>query len=203
RMIVPIRALHEGAAQIGGGDLAQRIIIKTGDELQELGDAFNTMAHRLEESYSTLERKVEERTRELEVANHAKSRFLASASHDLRQPLHALGLFVAQLHGSRRADERKRVIGRIDAALSAMNELFNALLDVSRLDAGGLTPNLTEFPIGPLLKRIESTFAGTAREKGLFLHVVDSSGWLRSDAILLERIVLNLVSNAIRYTTKG
>jgi signal transduction histidine kinase/CheY-like chemotaxis protein len=203
RMVVPIRALHDGAVRIGRGDLSQRISIKTGDELEALGDQFNNMAARLRESYATLEGKVEERTRQLEAANLAKSRFLAAASHDLRQPLHALGLFVAQLHGRTRAAERKRVVGRIDAALSAMNELFNALLDISKLDAGVLTPNTTEFPIAQLLQQVETTFSGPAREKGLSLRVVSSSVWVRSDFILLERIVFNLVSNAVRYTNSG
>jgi HAMP domain-containing protein len=91
RMVVPIQILRAGAQRIGRGDLDQRISIKTGDELEGLADQFNDMAARLEESYSTLERKVEERTRQLEFANLAKSRFFAAASHDLRQPLHALG----------------------------------------------------------------------------------------------------------------
>src|SRR5712692_8500907 len=203
RMVVPIRALGDGAARIGSGDLNQRIAIRTGDELEALGEQFNRMAARLQESYATLEGKVEERTRQLEVANLAKSRFLAAASHDLRQPLHALGLFVAQLRGRTSADERKRITARIDAALSAMNELFNALLDVSKLDAGVMTPQLTEFPIAQLLKRIETTFAGTAREKGLSFRVVGTGAWVRSDFILLERIASNLVSNAVRYTTTG
>ncbi len=203
RMIVPIRTLSDGAARIGSGDLTQRITIKTGDELEALGDQFNSMATRLQDSYATLESKVEERTRQLEIANLAKSRFLAAASHDLRQPLHALGLFVAQLHGRPRADERRRIMAGVDSALSAMNELFNALLDVSKLDAGVLTPNLAEFPIARLLKRVETTFAGAAREKGLSLRVVASGAWVRSDFILLERIVFNLVSNAVRYTSNG
>ena len=203
RMIVPIWALHDGAVQIGHGDLTQRIAIKTNDELQALGQQFNNMAARLQESYATLEHKVEERTRQLELANLAKSRFLAAASHDLRQPLHALGLFVAQLHGRVRANERRRIVTRIDAALSAMNELFNALLDISKLDAGVLSPSITEFPVAKLLDRIDTTFTGTAREKGLSLRVISSSAWVRSDFILLERIVFNLVSNAVRYTSSG
>ena len=89
-----------------------------------------------------MEGKVEERTRQLEEANEAKSRFIAAASHDLRQPLHALGLFVAQLHGKLRADERAKLIDRIEAALTAMNELFSALLDISKLDAGATTVNI-------------------------------------------------------------
>ena len=203
RMVVPIRALQEGAMRIGRGNLTQRIAIKTNDELEALGDEFNKMATRLQESYATLEHKVEERTRQLELANLAKSRFLAAASHDLRQPLHALGLFVAQLHGRVRANERRRIVARIDAALSAMNELFNALLDVSKLDAGVLSPSITEFPVAKLLDRVDTTFTEAAQEKGLSLRFISSSAWVRSDFILLERIVFNLVSNAIRYTSSG
>ena len=203
RMVVPIRALQEGAMRIGRGNLTQRIAIKTNDELEALGDEFNKMATRLQESYATLEHKVEERTRQLELANLAKSRFLAAASHDLRQPLHALGLFVAQLHGRVRANERRRIVARIDAALSAMNELFNALLDISKLDAGVLSPSITEFPVAKLLDRVDTTFTEAAQEKGLSLRFISSSAWVRSDFILLERIVFNLVSNAVRYTSSG
>jgi signal transduction histidine kinase/CheY-like chemotaxis protein len=203
RMIVPIQTLRRGAARIGGGDLGERISIKTGDELEALGDQFNSMAEQLQESYRTLENKVEERTRELEVANTAKSRFLAAASHDLRQPLHALGLFLAQLRGETNRDERERLLGRIDATVSAMNELFDALLDISKLDAGALALHRTDFPIARLLSRTEATFAGTARVRGLRLRVVQSSAWVRSDSILLERILLNFASNAARYTKSG
>jgi signal transduction histidine kinase/CheY-like chemotaxis protein len=203
RMIVPIRALHRGAAQIGGGDLGKRISISSGDELEALGNEFNRMAARLQESYAYLERKVEERTRQLELANQAKPRFLATASHDLRQPLHALGLFVAQLRGRTNINERKRIIAGVEAALAGMNELFNALLDISKLDAGAMIANIAEFPMSTVLKRIETNFTGAGREKGLSLRIVDTRAWVRSDAILLERILSNLVSNAIRYTPRG
>jgi signal transduction histidine kinase len=202
RMVVPIQTLRKGAARIGSGDLGQRISIKTGDELEALGDQFNRMAVQLQDSYRTLEYKVEERTRQLELANAAKSRFLAAASHDLRQPLHALGLFLARLRAETNREERERLLGRIDAAVIAMNELFNALLDISKLD-GGVSLNKTDFPVTRLLRRVEATFADTAREKGLRLRVVSSSLWVRSDFILLERILLNLVSNAVRYTRTG
>jgi signal transduction histidine kinase/CheY-like chemotaxis protein len=203
RMVIPIRALHAGAQRIGRGDLAQRIAINTGDELEALGGQFNRMAERLQESYATLEQKVEERTRQLELANKAKSRFLATATHDLRQPLHALGLFVAQLSGRTNATDRKRLVAGIEAALSGMNELFNALLDISKLDAGVLNPKWSDFPAAHLLRRIETTFAGWASEKNLTLRIVPSEAWLHSDAILLERVIGNLVTNAIRYTTSG
>jgi signal transduction histidine kinase len=150
-----------------------------------------------------LERKVAERTQELELANAAKSRFFAMASHDLRQPLHALGLFVAQLRTPLKSGERTKTIERIDATRKEMDEMFNSLLDISRLDAGMLTPNVTEFPIARLLQKFETTFDQATREKGLRLRVRLSNAWVRSDAMLLERILINLVSNAVRYTLQG
>ncbi len=146
---------------------------------------------------------IQDKSRQLELANTYKSRFFAAASHDLRQPLHALNLFVGQLQSEAEPVERKRLVARADAAIQAMNELFNALLDVSRLDAGALEPNPSEFPAAELLKRVETTFAETAREKGLRFRVVSSGAWIRSDFILLERILFNLASNAVRYTTAG
>src|SRR5262245_55845747 len=89
------------------------------------------------------------------------------------------------------------------AAVTAMNELFSALLDISKLDAGVLVPSILEFPVDHLLGRIETTFTVPAREKGLRLRAVSSRAWVRSDIILLERILLNLVSNAVRYTDQG
>jgi signal transduction histidine kinase len=203
RMVRPIHELQTGAARIGAGALDHRIRISTGDELQALGEQFNDMTSRLEQSHATLEKKVDERTKQLQLANLAKSRFLAAASHDLRQPLHALGLFVAQLHLDVGAEERGQVIARIDAAVSAMNELFNALLDISKLDADVLTPKVTGFPIARIFDRVEATFADAAAEKGLTLRFCPSNAWVRSDMILLERILLNLVSNAVRYTDRG
>lgn len=150
-----------------------------------------------------LERRVAERTQELELANAAKSRFLAMASHDLRQPLHALGLFVAQLRTPLNSGERTKTIERVDAARKEMDEMFNSLLDISRLDAGMLTPKITEFPIARLLQKLETTFNQATREKGLQLRIWRSNAWVRSDAMLLERILLNLVSNAVRYTLRG
>ncbi|UCF74812.1 MAG: GAF domain-containing protein [Betaproteobacteria bacterium] len=146
---------------------------------------------------------IQDKSRQLELANTYKSRFLAAASHDLRQPLHALNLFVGQLRAERDPAEHGHLIGRIDAAVGSINELFDALLDMSKLEAGVLEVNVTEFPAERLLKQIETTFAAAAREKGLRLKVAPSGAWVRSDFILLERILLNLVSNAVRYTARG
>ena len=84
-----------------------------------------------------------------------------------------------------------------------MNDLFNALLDISKLESGGMIPNLSEFPIAQLLKRVELTFEDAAHEKNLSWKVVASKAWVRSDVIMLERILFNLVSNAVRYTSLG
>lgn len=202
-MVVPIRSMAAGAQQIGAGALEHRIEIKTGDELEALADQFNHMAGQLQGSYESLERKVDERTRKLQEANMAKSRFLAVASHDLRQPLHALNLFAAQLGSTTDRTERERLTRNIASSIDSMNRLFNELLDISRLDAGALTPRMTAFPVDDVLSRIETTFAAAAHEKGLHFRVVKSSAWVETDPILLDRILLNLVSNAVHYTSVG
>jgi signal transduction histidine kinase/CheY-like chemotaxis protein len=202
-MMAPVSALAAGAARIGAGQLDHRIKITSGDELEALGDQLNDMAAKLQSSYATLERKVEERTQQLQEANLSKSRFLAVASHDLRQPLHALNLFAAQLRYEKNQAERERLALRIDTAVANMNELFNALLDISRLDAGATTASIAEFPVSRVLSRIGATFTQAARDKGLGLRMVLSTAWVRSDPILLEQILLNLVSNAVRYTSSG
>ena len=202
-MVVPIRAIADGAERIGTGALDHRINIRTKDELQGLAEQFNRMAGQLQSSYGGLERKVEERTQQLRDANMAKSRFLAVASHDLRQPLHALNLFIAQLEGESDPIEQTRLKQCISSSIDSMNKLFNELLDISRLDAGALTPRIASFAVNDVLTRISATFLAAAQEKGLHFRVVLSSIWVKSDPILLERILLNLVSNAIRYTSIG
>jgi len=203
RMVRPIRALQEGAAQLGAGKLDQQIEVHTGDELETLADEFNHMAARLRESYAGLEQKVAERTEELVAANRAKSRFLAAASHDLRQPMHALGLFVTQLNHRITDPDTLHLTGRIEAAVTALQGLLDALLDVSRLDAGVVNANLSDFPVSSLLERIETAFAPDATNRGLHFRVKRCPLGVRSDPLLLERILINLVANALRYTERG
>jgi len=160
-------------------------------------------AARAEESLAREYEASQDKTRQLEIANRYKSHFLASASHDLRQPLHALNLFVAQLRGESDPAARDRLAVRIDAAVGSMNELFESLLDMTKLEAGIIQANITEIPVERLLDRIQTTFADAARKKGLRLRVIRSTAWVRSDPILLERILQNLVSNAVNYTARG
>jgi signal transduction histidine kinase/DNA-binding NarL/FixJ family response regulator len=191
-LIGPVTEIETRLSQIAAGDFSRRVRVDNRDELGTLAANVNRMSEQLGRLYH-----------QLEEANLAKSRFIAAASHDLRQPLHALNLFVTQLRTERDPAEKNRLIARIDAAIAAMNDLFNALLDMSRLDAGVLVPYISEFPIDQLLRRIEMTFTDAAREKDLRLRVVGNGAWIRSDFILLERILLNLVSNAVRYTEAG
>jgi signal transduction histidine kinase len=191
-LIGPVTEVEARLSQIAAGDFSQRVNVVNRDELGALAANVNRTSEQLGRLYH-----------QLELANLAKSRFLAAASHDLRQPLHALNLFLDQRRSETDQVERSRQDAQIDKAVAAMNELFNSLLDISKLDAGVLAPSISEFPVDHLLKRIETTFVATARENGLRLRVVSSRAWVRSDFILLERILLNLVSNAVRYTERG
>jgi signal transduction histidine kinase/CheY-like chemotaxis protein len=132
-----------------------------------------------------------------------KSRFFASASHDLRQPLHALGLFVETLGEKTKDDEDKALIKNINQATSALQELFNALLDISRLDAGAVGVNKENFLVNDILLQINSEYQTLANKKGIQLNTQKSNVAIYSDKILTERILRNLIGNAVKYTNEG
>jgi len=138
-----------------------------------------------------------------EEANVAKSRFLAAAGHDLRQPLHALGFFVDALQEQSLPTDGRAVVANIRRSVDVMEDLFNSLLDVSRLDAGIVRPRVATIPLAPLMERVRVEYELAAHQKGLRLRVVRSSVFVRSDPVLLERILRNLVANAVRYTDRG
>ena len=202
-MIRPIETLTAGAARIGAGALDHRIAIARSDEFAELGERFNEMADSLQAERATLEHKVAQRTQELARANQAKSRFLASASHDLRQPLHALSLFIDELHANPTRDRRVRLNGKLAEAVGSLNSMFDAILDTSKIEAGAIKPVLSRFPVAPLCEGLRVLFVPAAAAKGLDLEIGSSTLWVESDALLLQRIVQNLMANAIRYTDKG
>lgn len=165
---------------------------------------------RLNQLNEQLEMRIETATRELrlkkeeaENANYDKTRFLAAASHDLRQPMHALGLFVGELHTKLTTPEQRKIVGKVEESVDALSNLLDALLDISKLDAGVVTPNITAFSIGSLLERIERDYMPLAERKGISLRVIPNNTKIQSDPILLERILVNLISNAIRYTPVG
>jgi signal transduction histidine kinase/CheY-like chemotaxis protein len=138
-----------------------------------------------------------------EDASSAKSRFLAAASHDLRQPVHALSLFVAALRPRVTDREAARMLDHIDSSVQAMGGLFNGLLDISRLDAGVVEVNAQSFAIQPLLERICRDYAGEAATKKIELRLKPTRAAAFSDPLLVERIVRNIVANAIAYTDRG
>lgn len=141
--------------------------------------------------------------REAEEANRAKSVFLASASHDLRQPLHALGLFVVTLGRSDLTDKQRQLLTHIEAASGAAREMLNTLLDFSKVDAGVVTARPRAFRLQPLLYKLENEFAPQADDRGLFYRTRDTTATVFADPTLVELILRNLIANAIRYTTQG
>ena len=138
-----------------------------------------------------------------EAANVAKSKFLAAASHDLRQPLHALGLFLQTLRETALPEAERRTLEHARRSMDAMEGMFSSLLDVSRLDAQVVVPRLESFPLQPVFERASTELEPLARAKGLRMRVARTRAHAHSDPLLLERIVLNLVSNAVRHTEHG
>ena len=138
-----------------------------------------------------------------ERANFAKSQFFTAASHDLRQPLHALGLFAASLRDAERARGNTETVDQILSSVDALESLFDELLDISKLDAGYIKPSVVHFPAADLFRKVEILYAAAARKNELRLRFVPTRETLLSDPFLLERVLSNLVSNALRYTTRG
>jgi signal transduction histidine kinase/CheY-like chemotaxis protein len=138
-----------------------------------------------------------------EQANLAKSQFLAAVSHDLRQPVHALGLFIGALRNRKMDEEAHRLVNFIDSSVMAMGELFTSLLDISKLDAGAVQPRFEPIALAPLLDRLCREHADEAEAKGVALRCRRRSLSIHSDAVLLERVIRNIISNAVRYTDAG
>ncbi|HEX3776058.1 MAG TPA: hybrid sensor histidine kinase/response regulator [Polyangiaceae bacterium] len=138
-----------------------------------------------------------------EQADLAKSRFLAAASHDLRQPLHALSLFSATLRELELDEKQRAVVEQIYRNIDSLEALFDELLDISKLDAGYIRPSLMHFPVQRVLDVLGTRYAALAHGKSLSFRVRPSSEVVRADAALLERVLGNLVANAIRYTHEG
>lgn len=136
-------------------------------------------------------------------ADQEKSRFLAIASHDLRQPVHALGLFAASLERRLQGTNEEPLIRNVMRSIEGLERSFNAMLDISRLDAGTVEPNLQQFPLRDLFRRLHMHYAGQAEGNGLGLRFSPGGKSVTSDPQLLERILGNLIQNAIKYTEQG
>lgn len=171
----------------------------------------------LRRSHEQLEARVTQRTLELadtnkqlrqakeiaESATVAKTRFLAAASHDLRQPLQSIGMYLSVLARQLEQSKDRKILDKIRSSLSVMGELLNALLDISKLENGSITPTIKDFPIRDLLDKVLTANEPQANDKGLTLRCSASPCVIHSDPVLLEHIVENFVTNAIRYTQSG
>ncbi|MEO7151343.1 MAG: ATP-binding protein [Burkholderiaceae bacterium] len=184
-------------------------------------DRFVDASRKLETVNQDLERRVDAKSAQLtqaveamrhakdtaEAANRSKSSFLAAASHDLRQPIHALGLYMAALGGDRMSADQHQVLDRMQLSLGSLETMFDALLDVSRMDAGAVVPERRAFDLGAMLRRLADEHAPLATDKGLRLSVrigpAPDDLHALSDALLVERIVRNLLGNAVKYTLDG
>jgi len=140
---------------------------------------------------------------EAEIANRAKTQFFTAASHDLRQPLHAMGLFAEALRARTHEPEVAQLVNSINESVDALEGLFSELLDITRIDSGGVEVNPESFEVGEIFRKIRLHFEPSAFEKGLGLRIRGGRHVALADPLLVERIVRNLVSNAIRYTTDG
>ncbi len=164
-----------------------------------------------------LERRVEERTAELTALNTqlesaraaaveinaGKTRFIAAASHDILQPLNAARLFTSSLLDRTKERPESQLVRNVDQSLEAVEEILSALLDMSRLDAGAIKPNVSVFAISELLDQLRTEFSVAAADKQLELKILPSSRLVHSDRRLIRRVLQNLLSNAIKYTGTG
>lgn len=173
-------------------------------------DEIARITEELRHARDTLELQVAARTRELreakeeaEKATVAKSRFLAAASHDLKQPLEAIGMFSGMLE-RRAGDERARaILNDLHGAQRSMRRLLDSLLDMSKLEAGVVRPRLESFPLQPMLQQVVNEFRPLAAGKGIEIRFVPTGTTVTSDPTMLERILRNLVSNAVQYSDRG
>lgn len=209
-VIRPMTRVARLIDRIGAGDLSARAQVLPDDPLRAVQQGLNAMAQRLESGRDELEQRIatatqalREKKEEAEQATLSKSRFLAAASHDLRQPMHALGLFVARLGQLPHDAPTRHLVGSLEASVQALQALLDALLDVSRLEAGAVQVQLRSFALADLFEQLRDSLALSAQHKGLRLRVRPSPVWVLSDSALLHQVLLNLLGNALRYTTAG
>lgn len=227
RMTGPIQLLTQGARRIGSGDLGLRLAIRTGDELEALGDQFNRMAAHLRDSYATLERKVIERTSELEkardhalaehdaaerarsaavAANETKSRFLAVVSHELRTPLNGVMGVLQLLDDGSLSDAQRRHLTTAAASGETLIALVDTILEYARLEASTEVLEPRNFRLDQLIGTAAELMRPQALGKGLTFDIACDASVniaVHGDPVRLNRILLNLIGNAIKFTPSG
>jgi len=208
-----IRPLMEIIATVRGiaaGNFRVRLSPTAKSELRELQLGINQMSEALQSFEEDMQSRIDNATAELaqkkeeaERANQAKSSFLAAASHDLRQPMHAIALYVESMKPQVAGREAASTLSKIEVAVAALESLFCGILDISKLDAGVVAPEISSLSVNKLLDGLHEDFYQEADARGLRLRFRHCDGLVASDPVLLRRILRNLVSNALRYTEHG
>ena len=209
----PISNISHMVERIGQGELGARLNLNDHDVLGKLKLGLNQMADNVEQARTHLEQQIALATQELraqkenaESATMAKSHFLESASHDLRQPLYALSMFVARLDRLTEPShdhEVVQLVGYLKQSAAGLQALLDSLLDLSRLEGGLVQAHVQAFAVQPLLQLVVDALKPLADEKGLALSLKATRAWVESDPALFSRMVLNLLGNALRYTEQG
>lgn len=206
----PLRHLAGAIRRLGQGNRRVEVEVTDETEIGELQRGFNSAAAALYDIHRDMQREIEHATEELarknaalEAASVAKARFLAAATHDLRQPLYALTLFSSALAVDEDDPERLDRIAHVQECIESLDHLFGELLDLSRLETGVMQPEFTDFALDGLFQEVSRNFRMIAEQHELRLITRTTDVWVHSDRTMLARILNNLVSNALRYTTRG
>jgi signal transduction histidine kinase len=208
RLAQPILRVRRGAERIAGGDLSTRIDVRTGDEIEALAREFNVMADQLQGYTTGLEQRVAEKTAELELANRHKNEFLANMSHELRTPLNAVIGFSDALQdgmfGPLNAKQREYV-GDINASGQHLLSLINDILDLAKIEAGRMELDVRRFDVAAALENCRTLIRERAHRQGLTLdfEVAQELGTWKADERKFKQIVLNLLTNAVKFTPAG
>lgn len=178
------------------------LLTETGNLYARLASSLQLAEARNKELHAS-ERALQQARDAAVSAEKAKSQFLATASHDLRQPLHAMNLFISALRRRVSGPEAPMLVDNMGAAVKSMQMMFDSLLDISKLNAGVVTPAIRDFAIEEVMAQLRNEFAGPAAAKGVDFIVYGSQATVRTDPTLVQSILRNLISNAVRYTKAG
>lgn len=208
KITTQIGSLSKVAAKVREGDLNQQAKITSKDELGKLAISINSMIHNIRERTEKLKNLNNDYLRAKDdavVANKSKTRFLAAVSHDLMQPLNAAKLYLSSLCIDNKQAENKDqdAATKSISALNMAEQMIKELVDISKLDAGEIQPNLENFYIKETFELLDTNFKVLANKWGLEFKVIDSSCMINSDKRFLKHILQNFISNAIRYTSQG
>jgi signal transduction histidine kinase len=208
RLTLPLRQLHHAVGQVASGQLDTVIAVQGRGELAELATQFNHMAQGLRSSYAELEDRIAAKTMDLQRANRHKSEFLANMSHELRTPLNAIlgfaDILSAEMAGPL-SDEQREYVADIHASGLHLLALINDVLDVSRIEAGQLALERSEFDVAEVVEAAATLVRQRALHKGVALHIETApevSTWV-ADARRFKQVVLNLLNNAVKFTPEG